>query len=170
MSETTRPYEAGTLFRVGYRGRDDRWEGLLQAYWEVSLDPMSDDYTPEEIGATELLKKWADRVTEKYLDHQIPIWWFVECELAGKFESMPFQYLHGLEVPENFLTFYDWPIEVASGEPVNWLRLPVVDKLWKAEKSNKGGFIQEATGWKPSPLQPSVYLPSLLSIFRAPAT
>jgi hypothetical protein len=26
----------------------------------------------------------------------------------------------------------------------------------------EGGFIQEATGWKPSALQPHVYLPTLL--------
>ena len=49
-----------------------------------------------------------------------------------------------------------------NGERLNWLLLPVEDKLWNAKQANKGGFIQEATGWKPSILQPFVYLPALL--------
>ncbi|WP_328835303.1 hypothetical protein [Streptomyces europaeiscabiei] len=40
-----------------------------------------------------------------------------------------------------------------SGEVVNWLRLPVLDRGWNDTAAHKGGFIQEATGWKPSPLQ-----------------
>lgn len=33
-------------------------EGMLMAYWEVHLDPMSDDYTPQEVDARELFHKW----------------------------------------------------------------------------------------------------------------
>jgi len=40
--------------------------------------------------------------------------------------------------------------------------LPVQDKLWRPGQAGKGGFIQEATGWKPAILQPFVYLQSLL--------
>jgi hypothetical protein len=47
---------------------------------------------------------------------------------------------------------------------MNWFMLPVVDKLWNSERFDKGGFIQEATGWKPSILQPCIYLPTLTSI------
>jgi hypothetical protein len=38
----------------------------------------------------------------------------------------------------------------------------VKDLAWNQTTANKGGFIQEATGWKPSALQPHVYLPTLL--------
>jgi hypothetical protein len=77
---------------------------------------------------------------------------------------MPFQSPHsGEEVErEDFLTFYDWPIDMVTGERLNWLTLPVVDKLWRDKRMDKGGFIQEATNWKPSILQPFVYLDSLL--------
>ncbi|PGH48164.1 hypothetical protein [Streptomyces sp. Ru87] len=43
-----------------------------------------------------------------------------------------------------------------TGEPLNWLRLPVLDRGWNDTVSSKGGFIQEVTGWKPAPLQTTV--------------
>ncbi|MYT39010.1 hypothetical protein GTY66_23655 [Streptomyces sp. SID8356] len=46
------------------------------------------------------------------------------------------------------------PAHAETGELVNWLRLPVLDLGWGTERADKGGFIQEVTGWKPSPLQP----------------
>ncbi|MQS05680.1 hypothetical protein FNX48_000345 [Streptomyces sp. IF17] len=51
-----------------------------------------------------------------------------------------------------------------TGEPVNWLRLPVVDRSWNAKASQKGGFVQEASGWKPSALQPTM---NVVEIARA---
>ncbi|WP_229919816.1 hypothetical protein [Streptomyces minutiscleroticus] len=57
---------------------------------------------------------------------------------------------------ENFLTHYRPSIDAATGEPINWLRLPVLDRGWNAATADKGGFIQEATGWKPAPLQPTM--------------
>lgn len=38
--------------------------------------------------------------------------------------------------------------EAKTDNPLNWLGLPVVDKLWRSRRANEGGFIQEATGWK----------------------
>jgi hypothetical protein len=49
-----------------------------------------------------------------------------------------------------------------TGERLNLLTLPVVDKLWDHTHADKGGFIQSATGWKPSVLHPFVYLPTLM--------
>jgi len=54
------------------------------------------------------------------------------------------------------------PVNAKTGEPLNWFALPVVDKRWNTRRADKGGFIQEHTGWKPSVLQPYVYLPSLM--------
>jgi len=39
--------------------------------------------------------------------------------------------------------------------------LPIADMSWNDERADKGGFIQEATGWKPAILQPYLYLPAL---------
>jgi hypothetical protein len=136
------------------------WQGPLVAISEVSGDPISDDYTPDEIDAQELLRHWAARAQEHFPDGLVPISWFVACSSQGKFEAMPFQFLW--EYPkEDFLTFYDWPVHPDTGERLNWLSLPVQDKRWNRRRANKGGFIQEATGWKPSILQPLVFLPPL---------
>ncbi|KPJ51083.1 MAG: hypothetical protein AMJ38_01040 [Dehalococcoidia bacterium DG_22] len=136
----------------------------LVAYWEVYLDPISDDFTPDEISAAQLLSRWANGVREKYPDELIPISWFVRVdgENVKTFEYMPFQFEHfPLPDHEDFLTLFTWPVNVKTGRPLNWMELPVADKLWRPGRSDKGGFIQEATGWKPSMLQPHVYLPSL---------
>ena len=160
----TMPTQQENRWRVRFKGSGGSWEGPLVAYWEIELDPMSDDYTPDEISARELLDKWAARVSEKRPDGLIPIYWFVESREAAKFEEMPFQYDHfeGKYKREGFLDFYGWPVHVVTGEPLNWLTLPVADKLWNKRHADSGGFIQEATGWKPSILQPHVYLSALL--------
>lgn len=46
---------------------------MLVAYWEVALDPISDDYIPQELDARELFHKWEKRVREKYPNGLIPI-------------------------------------------------------------------------------------------------
>jgi hypothetical protein len=151
-------------WRVRILETGEEWEGPLEAYWEVYLDSISDDYTPE-VDALKLLRMWAQRVREVYPSGMIPVYWFVESKGQGKFEGMPFENPRSGEEEfesEDFLTFYDWPINTLTGERLNWLTLPVVDKLWRDERMDKGGFIQEATGWKPSILQPFVYLDSLL--------
>ncbi|MBM3942319.1 MAG: hypothetical protein FJ316_05250 [SAR202 cluster bacterium] len=133
----------------------------LAAYWEVSGDSISDDFAPNEISADELFAKWISGYAHKYPDGLIPIGWYVHREgnSGSGYDVMPFQYRLS---DRNFLTIFTWPIEVKTGKPLNWLRLPVVDKLWNSKRADKGGFIQDATGWKPAILQPYVYLPSLL--------
>ena len=144
-------------------------EGVIEAYWEVALDPISDEYTPQEIDAHELFRIWERQVHEKYPDGLIPIYWFVDYEgkNVATFEAMPFQFEHHPSyMSENFLTFFTWPVNAITGDSLNWLTLPVKDKLWHSKQADKGGFIQEATGWKPSILQPYVYLPALESVLR----
>lgn len=154
------------------KGKEQTWEfqnlkgghtrrAALKASWEVSYDPISDDYTPEEIEASDLFKQWIDLVRPKYPNELIPIYWTVMAKEQGVFESMPFQYDHP---GKDFLSYFSYPVNSETGEQLNWLTLPVVDKLWNSKQANKGGFIQEATRWKPSILQPYVYLPALTSI------
>jgi hypothetical protein len=142
------------------------WEGVLIAYWEVSLDPISDEYTPQELDARKLFYKWENQVRKRYVNGLIPIYWFVDC--VGKehatFEGMPFQFEHiASSFLENFLSFFMWPVNSETSKRLNWLTLPVADKLWNSSRADKGGFIQQATGWKPSILQPYVYLSALSS-------
>jgi hypothetical protein len=155
------------IWRVRSLGSDYEWEGVLVVYWEVSLDPISDDYPPREIDTRELFCIWEKRVHEKYRNGLIPIHWFVEYREQGKFEYMPFQFKHFPNYPrEDFLTFFAWPINSETGEPLNWLTLPVVGKLWNSRRADKGGFIQQTTGWKPAILQLYVYLPALAGALR----
>ena len=123
-------------------------------------------YTPNEIKAIDLLEQWAEAVQQKYPNKLIPIFWYLEVKGAKvqTLETMPLQYKHlpGMQ-QENFLSYFTHLIDCETEKPLNWLDVPVVDKLWNSKKANKGGFIQQATGWKPSVLQPFVYLPALLS-------
>jgi hypothetical protein len=152
-------------WRVKSVSRDYEWEGPLVAYWEVENDPISDDYTPGEISADDLLRKWAKAVEGKFTSDLIPIHWFVESPGKAKIERMPFQFNHHPSIdsePKDFLSYYSWPVNAKTGERLNWLAIPVVNKQWNTKQGDKGGFIQEATGWKPAILQPFVHLPTLL--------
>lgn len=143
---------------------------VLEASWEVHSDPVSDDYTPQEISAEALLLKWLEIVQNKHPDELIPIYWSVQCASQGIFETMPFQYprwqSNDEPLNQSFLDFFTHPEDPETGELLNWLSLPVKDKFWNAKRADKGGFIQQATGWKPSILQPFVYLPALINHLR----
>lgn len=167
MAKAKKQKLTAPTWKVRSRRSDYEWEGAIVAYWEVSLDPISDDYVPQEIDARELFNKWVKQVQEKYPEELVPIFWFVQCKEHGAFEVMPFQFNHfpGL-YDEDFLTFFTWPVNSVTGKQLNWLTLPVADKLWNSKRSDKGGFIQEVTGWKPAVLQPYVYLPALTSALQ----
>jgi len=144
--------------------------------WEVHCDPMSDDYYIDEIEPEDLWREWVRRYPSDpeaeavFGPGAVSIGWYVEGH--GTFESAPFQDLrplnrglgkHGIGPDtKNFLTYYTEPYDADTGEPIQWAALPVIDKVWREHAlprgphSTKGGFIQEATGWKPSPLQPFV--------------
>ncbi len=138
----------------------------LMAVWEASHDSISEGSLPGEISARELLGKWTYTVTKEYPNGLIPIYWSVEVEGADVRAVTPFpsqfDHSHGQKVRDDFLTRFTWPMDTKTGDFLNWLTLPVKDKLWRPQQANKGGFIQEATQWKPSILQPFVYLQSLL--------
>lgn len=93
----------------------------------------------------------------------VGIYWFVDGLDEGTFESAPFTAPVYAHRHEDFLKTCSWPRHAETREPLNWLTLPVWDKLWNAERGDKGGFIQQATVWKPSPLQPAAHLPGLLA-------
>jgi hypothetical protein len=129
----------------------------LSLYWEIEGDPITDDYTPDEISANELWDRWVER----YGKDIMPIMWLVHGDAKSEFAPPSLQpqlkeILSGRNLEDHtdgFLAYYPWPVDVTTGERLRWSSLPVEDKLWRPGSANKGGFIQEATGWKPSPLQ-----------------
>ena len=139
------------------RGGGER-KGGLELYWEVSWDPISDDFTPDYTDADSLLERWVRKQTDRIAR----VSWFVQG--PGTFESAPF--LRHPDYPDehDFLTRYTWPTNSRTGERLRWAQLPVVDKLWNAERADKGGFIQQATGWKPGPFQTTLDWPMLLRL------
>jgi hypothetical protein len=154
-------YPAGTRWRYGTRRGDEKL-GELELVWELLGDPISDDYLPDEISADELLEQWLTWVWErKAFDGDlgvphVPIQWCVHGASAATFEGVP--PIDPLDREDHFGTYYTHPTEERGGEALNWLRLPVRDKLWRPGHADKGGFIQEATGFKPSALQPALDL------------
>jgi hypothetical protein len=116
----------------------------LRLGWEVLGDPVSDDYTPDEISAAELWSIWR----RQYKDERLEIFWLVHGDGIAEFAPFIGQGVGG----EDFLSFFSWPVD-SEGTRLRWTDLPVEDKLWNPERADKGGFIQEYTGWKPSAFQ-----------------
>ncbi len=136
--------------------------GPLWLYWEAEGDPISDNYYVEDISAEELWREWLTRLrldevtTNRYGPGRIPIAWFVTG--SATFEAAPFQ--PAWQMPfGNFLDFYSWPLDANTGERLRWSALPIEAKVWRKTNvpdlsTTKGGFIPEATGWAPAPMQP----------------
>lgn len=131
-------------------GDGDRQAEALELHWFLEGDHISDDFTPDEADARELFKRWLRKVNT---DGDLKVSWMV----MGVGELAPFT-----DEGTDFLTYYGWPVHAETGERLNWLTLPVQDKGWRVGKGDKGGFIQEVTGWTPSALQRSVHMPTLL--------
>lgn len=135
---------------VDRRGQD-RGIHTLELEWWLNWDSITDDYYQSEISASELLQMWLKKVDG---EEDIKISWMV----SSVSESAPFT-----GEDKDFLSYYRWPTHAETGENLNWLTLPVQDKAWNENQADKGGFFQEALGWKPSPLQRTLHLPTLLS-------
>lgn len=151
------------VFQDRRRGGELRSELVLS--WEVDTSAFSDDFTPEEVDAVELWHLWRKRYGD--VEHKLlgagwlSILWSVEDGESnwGVFAPFSNQDLNVKE--EDFLARYTWPRNADTGEDLRWTDLVVEDKHWTPGRGNKGGFIQEATGWKPGLLQPYVHIPSI---------
>lgn len=161
------PYPPRTRWR--FRSITSGFERVepLFYHWELNCSSISDDYVPEETTAYYLWRLWL-----RYLDEGRGSWdprlgcpWVDILWIIGDVaEFAPFShepYLDEIGPSESFLSFFSWPSHEVTGEPINWNRLPVRNLRWTPGQANKGGFIQEVTGWKPSPLQPYVNVESL---------
>lgn len=116
--------------------------------WVVSGGGISDDSPLHGISAIDLFDRWFERYGAEN-GGLLNIYWSVNPVR----EAAPFQLLWN---SDNFLTHWTDPTDANTGARLNWLALRVDDKRWSVRGEDRGGFIQEATGWKPSALQPSV--------------
>jgi hypothetical protein len=172
---TVQPYPPGTKWTITTRRGNFTQTEELVFYAEPNYSSITDDYRPDETSAVELWSLWVDLAANKaheqwptlYRPGEVSILWAVTTPgVIGIFEAAPFARtlppnpelvkLFGPQENEDFLTHYRAPVNADTGEPINWLRLPVLDLGWNSKRADKGGFIQEATGWKPSPLQPTM--------------
>jgi hypothetical protein len=156
------------------RHQGEEMRADLELYWEVMGDPISDEYTHDEKSARDLWHLWLDRYGRGEHDARlgpgwVPILWFVQetGNDLGFLEYAPHAYAE--EPPDrDFLTYFTWPRNDQTGQDLRWPALPVCDKFWNEERADKGGFFQEATGWKPGAYQPFVHVPSLARAARLP--
>ncbi|WP_399553849.1 hypothetical protein OG473_39300 (plasmid) [Streptomyces anulatus] len=170
---TVLPYGPGNRWKFAYKGNNFESAEELALYAEPNGCTITDDYLADEISAEALWQMWVDEWADHYHKQwpnlyrpgEVHISWYVTTpSITGTFEGAPHitdwrtlpGHLNADMGQEDFLTHYTHPTHVVTGERLNWLRLPVIDRGWNSSASNKGGFIQEATGWKPSPLQPTM--------------
>lgn len=156
--DPTQPYPIGTEWEWTSLRSGFGKKGPLELFWELDCSSITDNYSPFEATAYQMWDHWmrrldgaGDGVFDRALGRPwVPIFWLV----VDAFEAAPFQ--HDPLLPEDWLSFYSWPHHSITRERLNWNRLPVQNLHWTPDQQDKGGFIQEATGWKPSPLQPYV--------------
>lgn len=176
--DQTKPYPLDTQWTFQTKQWGQARTTNLVLVYEFDGSSTSDNYTPDEITAYQLWSEWVstyrDHYHRDYPNHyrpgEIHIFWYVttlnECDV---FEAAPCQVLPPdpvFQQSEDFLTHFTWPYIAETGERLNWLRLPVLDRRWTSEWGDKGGFIQQVTGWKPAALQPRADLNQLIQASR----
>jgi hypothetical protein len=141
--------------------------------WELDGSRISDDYTPDNTDAASLWRVYVEHVHwwDSFQDSGgwVSVAWFVQGE--STFEEAPFVtpattggepfvFAEGW-ADDRGRPGFTWPHQAGSGERLNWLRLPVPDQRWTPGTADKGGFVQEVSGWRPTPLLDRVHLRTL---------
>jgi hypothetical protein len=125
--------------------------------WEIDCSAIGGNYSSDEISANDMWRMFIDMY---YPDRGwAPIFWMV----SPIHETAPFQAAHSVRLgaagahgtigdPRGMLREYQWPVDAETGERLNFMSLPVKESSW---------FVEQATGWKPSPLEPMVSIAML---------
>ena len=147
--------------------------GQLQLVYEVMGDPISDDYNARWESAEYVFNQWVDwydriwsrekvKGSARYPRQCVPISWFVVGCAVFEAAQPTYLSLDGDHRCEWFGDFYTRPYSLRTGAPIKSMKeIPVEQKRWSPGLSHKGGFITEATGWRPFPLQRWVDLEQL---------
>jgi hypothetical protein len=116
------------------------------------VQELDDDATGDE-----QLRYYCDYIKNRYpqlwKDDAVPILWTVMGDGDGF--GCEFAPCHSGIRDDNVLTYYHSPINVKTGEGVNWYRLPVMNRRFPA--------FAKALGWLPSPFQMTAPLRSIVS-------
>jgi hypothetical protein len=119
--------------------------GHMCAGYELWYDPITDDYSPNDISARDLYQQWRKHVVNSRYGDLIPIIWFVSG--PGIFESHPI-YQH-VDNRNGYDDHFTEP-QRTDGQQFDWDDLPIIRKRWNTnDKVVKGGFVEELTGWRP---------------------
>ncbi|WP_208865611.1 hypothetical protein [Streptomyces viridochromogenes] len=174
MSNTTtagvQPYPPGTRWIFRSKNGYVHTEELALSWLVGRAGPICEDPSAEGQPADVLWRYWAkdanhyhERWPEAFRPGEVHISWRVVSPTpdSGVFEGAPYtrdprhlpRQSQVDEEQDDFLAHYSFPTHAVSGERLNWLRLPVLDRAWREDREDVGGFVQEASGWKPSPLQ-----------------
>jgi hypothetical protein len=155
------------LDRSGHERR-----GELHLSYEVDNDPISEDFNARWDSPHDVFDAWRERYLKArersplpYMARCVPITWFISG--CATFESAhPGNYaLYGEETHSWWGDFYTRPYDIQGQSFIGDVKdIPVLHKQWTAKRQDKGGFITEATGWKPFPLQRWVDLDQLTSL------
>lgn len=130
--------------KSGYERTTELW-----LYPELDCSSIVGEHWGDGESQLHLYVDYLEREHPEWLEADaVPIWWSVYdiCEYA------PFQ-KHAL-VNEDFLSFFTWPRNARTGEPLDWFSLPV--------RYTRFPEFGAALGWTPSPLQPTAPLASIL--------
>jgi hypothetical protein len=140
-------------WRLLSRGSDHVKITNLWLYPELNCSACIDDCYDQT--GDEQLRYYCDYIQRRYShwweSDAVPIYWAVMGDDDGfGCERAPFHTDDG----NNILTFYRAPINVRTGEPVNWYRLPIIN--------NRFPKFAAALGWLPSPGQLTAPLRSIV--------
>lgn len=141
-----------------FRTRRGRWkEEPLYLYPELDgSSVIGDSACSDGEEALYFYVGWIEDNHPEWLEADaVPIYWSVMpvCEHAP-FQAKPL-------VDEDFLSFYTWPLDAATGERLDWYRLAVVNDRFRD--------FAKALSWLPSPLQPTAPLRSIMESRRGQA-
>jgi hypothetical protein len=164
MSRGTYPANTPWTYSGHSSGRNQTT--ALALSYALDGSALSDGLSPLEASAEELFIAYMSRFGAQDATR---IHWYVNAVIGSKLAprgAAPFQLYPETPirhvVQEDFLTLYTWPTHAGTAEPLNFLRLPVLDQDWRPGHASDGGFFQELTGWKPTPLQPHVNITQVL--------
>lgn len=151
--------EPEPLWEVVNRRSHNTRNSTLWLTYEIRMTSCVDEL--DGYSGMEQLRHWLHRLGQTE-NNEVPILWFIEGD-AGIFELAPFQtHPHIDDDDGHFLTHYYWPERVVpidqDGERVDFFSLPV--------KQDRYPEFEKALDWRPSPLQPTMPLKSLVASRR----
>ncbi len=148
---------AGLDRRWRFQSRKSGFEKVttLWLYPELDYSTCVDD-ADDQSGAGQLafyLDNLRRARPEYWEADAVPIYWFVRGD-PGITEQAP-NNADERSLDKHFLTSFTPPVDAATGEPLNWWRLPV--------RNDRSPEFAKALGWLPSPFQEFAPLRSIVT-------